>query len=69
MSKGNFTTGAQRYNKRMDKIFENYKKNTAMRRAEDIEYLCSIGYTMPGIGTYSNEVISKLVDHHKKEIK
>lgn len=69
MAKGNFTTGAQRYNNRLHKIFDDAKVLKEKVRQENINYLVEIGYTREGISTYNNEVIGKLAYHHKHEEK
>lgn len=35
------------------------------QRDNDIEYLCSIGYNQPGIGTYSDSILRMLAENHK----
>ena len=46
MARGNFTTGAERYNKRMEKIFENYKKTREKESKMTFKELIADGYSI-----------------------
>jgi len=65
MARGNFTSGAERYNKRLHKIFDNAIILKAKVRIEQIKYLKTIGYNSPGIDTYSDDVVGTLYWNHK----
>jgi len=45
MGKGNFTTGSERYNKRMGKIFERYKETMKKESIMSYKELIADGYS------------------------
>ena len=45
MAKGNFTTGSQRYNKRMEKIFDDYRAIKKKESGMSYKELIADGYS------------------------
>lgn len=58
MAKGNFTSGAERYNNRMRKIFDNYKKIKEKEATMSYKELLDDGY--------SKETAKQIMKERKK---
>ena len=67
MGKGNFTRGAERYNKRMSKIFDNYKETRKKESGMSYKELIAGGYSKETAKHIARE--NKLKKLIKKEVK